>query len=83
MEHTEDLLKIDEEIVKSNKLISERLSKLLNQFETQYVNNNSNVEGMQKVWQKYYLLYGDINLINTNLYHSITREKFEGSGKNT
>jgi zinc protease len=79
--HTsEDLLKaIDEEIVKiQTDLISEKdYQKLLNQFETQYVNNNSNVEGIAENLAKYYLLYGDINLINTeiDLYHSITREE--------
>jgi predicted Zn-dependent peptidase len=73
-----DLLnEIDEEIVKiQTDLISERLSKLQNQFENQYVDNNSNVEELLRNLAKYYLLYGDINLINTeiNLYHSISRE---------
>jgi hypothetical protein len=34
---------------------------------------------------KYYLLYGDINLINTeiNLYHSISREEIREVAKNT
>jgi hypothetical protein len=40
------------------------------------------VEGIAENLAKYYLLYGDINLINTeiDLYHSI-REKKLGSGK--
>jgi hypothetical protein len=40
------------------------------------VDNNSNVEGIAENLAKYYLLYGDINLINTeiDLYHSISRE---------
>jgi predicted Zn-dependent peptidase len=75
-----DLLdEIDEEIIKiQTDLISEKdYQKLQNQFENQYVNNNSNVEGIAENLAKYYLLYGDINLINTeiNLYHSITREE--------
>jgi predicted Zn-dependent peptidase len=76
----EDLLKeIDEEIVKiQNELISEKdYQKLLNQFENQYVNQNSNVEGIAENLAKYYLLYDDVNLINTDIdiYHSITREE--------
>jgi hypothetical protein len=41
------------------------------------VDNNSNVEGIAENLAKYYLLYGDINLINTeiDLYHSISREE--------
>ncbi|MGO4817598.1 M16 family metallopeptidase [Flavobacterium sp. W22_SRS_FP1] len=85
--HTsEDLLKaIDEEIVKiQTDLISEKdYQKLLNQFETQYVNNNSNVEGIAENLAKYYLLYGNVNLINTeiDLYHSITREEIREVAK--
>jgi hypothetical protein len=39
------------------------------------VDNNSN-GGIAENLAKYYLLYGDINLINTeiDLYHSISRE---------
>lgn len=76
----EDLLReIDEEIVKiQTELISEKdYQKLLNQFENQYVNQNSSVEGIAENLAKYYLLYGDVNLINTDIdiYHSITREE--------
>ncbi|WP_035656877.1 M16 family metallopeptidase [Flavobacterium seoulense] len=75
-----DLLKeIDEEIVKiQTDLISEKdYQKLLNQFENQFVNENSSVEGIAENLAKYYLLYGDINLINNDIdiYHSITREE--------
>ncbi|MCW2117894.1 M16 family metallopeptidase [Flavobacterium sp. 7A] len=76
----DDLLKeIDEEIVKvQTDLISEKdFQKLQNQFENQYVNNNSSVEGVAENLAKYYMLYDDINLINTeiDIYHSITREE--------
>jgi predicted Zn-dependent peptidase len=81
-----DLLnEIDEEIVKiQTDLISEKdYQKLQNQFENQYVDNNSNVEGIAENLAKYYLLYGDINLINTeiNLYHSISREEIREVAK--
>jgi zinc protease len=83
---TEDLLQeIDEEIVKiQTDLISEKdYQKLLNKFENQYVNDNSNLEGIAESLAKYYLLYGDINLINTEieLYHSITREEIREVAK--
>ncbi|HTG65081.1 MAG TPA: pitrilysin family protein [Flavobacterium sp.] len=83
---TNDLLKeIDEEIVKiQTDLISEKdYQKLLNQFENQYVNQNSGVEGIAENLAKYYLLYGDINLINTeiDIYHSITREEIREVAK--
>jgi hypothetical protein len=38
-----------EEIVKIQTNLISKIIKLLNQFETQYVNNNSNVEESQKV----------------------------------
>lgn len=82
----EDLLKeIDEEIVKiQTELISEKdYQKLLNQFENQFVNENSSVEGIAENLAKYYLLYGDISLINNDIeiYHSITREEIRAIAK--
>jgi len=82
----EDLLKeIDEEIVKiQTDLISEKdYQKLQNQFENQFVNENSSVEGIAENLAKYYLLYGDISLINTDIgiYHSITREEIRAVAK--
>lgn len=83
---SDDLLKeIDEEIVKiQTELISEKdYQKLQNQFENQYVNQNSNVEGIAENLAKYFMLYGDINLINTDIeiYHSITREEIREVAK--
>lgn len=82
----EDLLQeIDEEIVKiQTNLISERdYQKLLNQFENQYINENSSVEGIAENLAKYYLLYGDINLINNDIdiYRSVTREEIQAVAK--
>ncbi|MBU2061926.1 MAG: insulinase family protein, partial [Bacteroidetes bacterium] len=85
--HTsEDLLaEIDEEIVKiQTDLISERdFEKLQNQFENQYIDINSSVEGIAENLAKYYLLYGDINLINTEIatYQSISREEIRAVAK--
>ncbi len=76
---SEDLIReADEEIVKLQKdLISEReFQKLQNVYESQYVNSNSSVEGIASNLATYYMLYGDVNLINTeiDIYRSITRE---------
>ncbi|GIZ10423.1 peptidase M16 [Flavobacterium sp. UMI-01] len=76
----EDLLQeIDEEIIKiQTELISEKdYLKLQNQFENQYVNDNSSLEGIAENLARYYLLYGDIHLINNekDIYRSITREE--------
>lgn len=74
-----DIMKeADEEIVKlQTDLISEKeFQKLQNQIENRYVSANSNVEGIAENLASFYLLYGDVNLINTeiDIYRSITRE---------
>jgi len=75
------LTEMDEEIVKiQNELISEReYQKLQNKYENQFVNANSGVEGIANSLAKYYMLFGDINLINNeiNIYKSITREEIK------
>jgi len=63
-----------------NELISERdYQKLLNIFENNFVNSNSSVEGIANSLARYYLLYGDTNLINEqiNIYRSISREEIK------
>lgn len=77
---TSDLLdQIDEEIIKiQTELISEKdYQKLQNKFENNFINTNATLEGIANNLASYYLLYKDINLINTEieLYHSITREE--------
>ncbi|MEP7095423.1 MAG: pitrilysin family protein [Flavobacterium sp.] len=81
-----DILKeMDEEIVKiQTDLISEKdYEKLQNKFDNNFVNANSTVEGIAENLASYYLLYGDINLINTeiDLFHSITREEIREVAK--
>ena len=83
---TETILKeMDEEIVKlQTELISEKdLQKLKNKYENTYVNSNASVEGIAENLASYYLLYGDVNLINTELdmYRSITREEIRDVAK--
>jgi predicted Zn-dependent peptidase len=76
---------IDEEIVKvQTDLISDKdLEKLRNIFENQYVNSNTSVEGIASNLATYYMLYGDVNLINTELdiYKSITKEEIRDVAK--
>ena len=81
-----DLLKeIDEEVLKiQTDLISEKdYQKLQNTFDNQFVNANSGVEGIAENLAKFYMLYGDVNLINSeiDLYHSITREEIRDVAK--
>jgi predicted Zn-dependent peptidase len=75
------LSEIDEEILKmQNELISERdYEKLQNKFEAQFVNSNSSVEGIAGSLATYYLLYGDVNLINEqiDIYRSISRNDIQ------
>ncbi len=78
----EDIKKeIDEEIVKmQNELISERdFQKLQNKFENNFVNSNSSVQGIANSLARYYMLYDDTNLINTeiDIYRSVTREEIK------
>ena len=75
-----DLIReIDEEIVKlQNELITEKdFQKLQNIYESNYVDSNASVEGVAENLATFYLLYGDVNLINTEIeiFRSITREE--------
>lgn len=79
------LAEMDKEIkVMQTELISERdYQKLLNQFENQFVSSNATVAGIASSLATYYLLYGDVNLINTqlDLYRSISREEIRDVAK--
>ncbi|WP_452222376.1 M16 family metallopeptidase [Lacinutrix salivirga] len=79
------LAEIDEEIVKvQTELISERdFQKLQNKFENSFVNSNSSVSGIANSLARYYMLYKDVNLINTeiDIYRSITREEIQAVAK--
>ncbi len=79
------ITEIDEEVLKvQNELITEKdYQKLQNKFENQFVNSNSSVEGIANSLARYYMLYGDTNLINNeiNIYRSITREDIQNVAK--
>lgn len=78
---TDLITEMDDEIVKiQNNLISERdYQKLLNKFENGFVSSNASVEGIANSLARYYMLFGDTNLINNEIeiYRSITREEIK------
>ena len=83
---SEDIVKeIDEEVVKlqTQLLTDKEMQKLKNIYENNYVNGNSNVEGIAENLASYYLLHGDINLINTEIemYRSITAQEIREVAK--
>jgi len=83
---SKDIIKeVDEEIVKlQTDLISENdLQKLKNKYENNYVSGNASVEGIADNLASFYLLYGDVNLINTEIemYNSISREEIREIAK--
>ncbi len=83
---SKDIIKeVDEEIVKlQTDLISENdLQKLKNKYENNYISGNASVEGIADNLASFYLLYGDVNLINTEIemYNSITREEIREIAK--
>ncbi len=82
-ETTLDVLttEMEEEIEKvRSELISEKdYQKLQNKFENQFVNSNSSIQGIANSLARYYMLYGDTDLINKEIeiYRSITREEIK------
>jgi len=76
---------IDEEIVKlqTELLTDKEMQKLKNIYDNNYVSGNSNVEGIAENLASFYLLYGDVNLINTEIemYRSITAQEIRDVAK--
>ena len=76
---TDLITEMDDEIAMlKGELISERdYQKLLNKFENGFVSSNASVEGIANSLARYYMLFGDTNLINNeiDIYRSITREE--------
>lgn len=75
------LAEMDDEIkMLQTELISQRdYEKLQNKFENRFVNSNSSVQGIANSLARYNVMYGDTNLINTeiDIYRSITREEIK------
>ena len=78
---TDLITEMDDEIATlKEKLISQRdYQKLLNKFENGFVSSNASVEGIANSLARYYMLFGDTNLINSeiDIYRSITREEIK------
>ena len=76
---------IDAEIKKlQTTLISEEdYQKLQNQFENQFVNSNSSIQGIASSLATNYVLMGDTNLINKELdiYRSVSRQDIMNAAK--
>lgn len=79
------IVEIDEEVVNlQSELISENdYQKLQNKFENQFVNSNSSISGIANSLARYYMLYGNTNLINNeiDIYRSVTREEIQAVAK--
>lgn len=79
------LEEMDIEIEKLKKdLISEKdFQKLQNQFENNFVRSISNVQGIASQLAQFHVIFGDANLINTeiDIYRSITREEIREVAK--
>ncbi len=75
------LVEIDQEIkVLQTELISDKdLQKLKNIYENKFVNANATVQGVANSLAKYYMLFGNTELINTeiDIYNSITAEEIK------
>jgi predicted Zn-dependent peptidase len=76
---------IDAEVTKlQTSLISEEdYQKLQNQFENQFVNSNSSIQGIAASLAESHVLNGDTNLINKeiDIYRGITREDIRNAAK--
>lgn len=76
---------IDAEIKKlQTTLISEEdYQKLQNQFENQFVNSNSSIQGIAASLATNHVLMGNTNLINKeiDIYRSITRQDLQNAAK--
>ncbi len=61
----------------------EEFEKLQNIMENRYVNSNSSIEGIAGSLATYHVLYGNTNLINTeiDIYRSITKEEIREVAK--
>jgi len=79
------LAEADAEIVKlQTELISDKeFEKLQNQIENRYVSSNASIEGVAENLASFYLLYGDVKLVNSEIeiYRSITKEDIREAAK--
>lgn len=69
--------------IQTTLLTDKEMEMIRNKFENDYVNSNASVEGVAHNLATYYLLYKDVNLINTELdiIRSITPEEIRDVAK--
>jgi zinc protease len=76
---------IDDEIVRlqTELLTDKEMQKLKNKYENDYVNSNASIEGIAENLASFYLLYKDVDLINTemDIYRSITAQDIQDIAK--
>ena len=82
----DDIVKeVDAEIItlQTDLISAKELEKLQNQYENQFVNGLASIDGIADNLATYYMLYGDVNLINTenSMYQSITAEEIREVAK--
>ena len=68
---------IEIEKIQSELISQKDYETLLNKFESNFVNSNGSLEGIANSLAEYYTLYGDTDLINSEIeiYRSISREE--------
>jgi len=69
--------------VQTNLISEKEYQKLQNKFENKFVNANSSISGIANSLAKYHVLYGNTNLINSEIkiYQSISREEIRDVAK--
>ena len=82
----DDLLKemdVEIENIKTDLISEKDYQKLQNQFENRFVSSISNVQGIASSLAQFHVMFGDTNLINTeiDIYRSITREEIREVAK--
>ena len=76
---------VDEEILKLQTVLltDKEMEKLRNIYDNNFVNDNATIEGIASNLATYYMLYKDVNLINTEIeiYRNITAKEIQDVAK--
>ena len=76
-------LRVDARFENLLDVLKKEIEKLQNQYENRFVNALASIDGIADNLATFYLLYGDVNLINTenSMYQSITAEEIREVAK--
>lgn len=82
-QYFQDVFDAEVKKLQDNLISQEDFQKLQNQFETNFVNSNSSVQGIAASLATNHVLMGDTNLINKeiDIYRSITREDIRNAAR--